>query len=275
MKEKVKRKKEKPAKIGAPPQAGPETTDPTVAAAVPAAGSAIVSVVGGTGSSPSADAPAATPRRRTKSEAQLEYWRDVKTGKRTRCEKPCDPPKDPNRNPLFDLSELDRANVFNWLREIPYAAVVREKLLDHNLPDATPEQLDEFFNEEVDHQVDMRFSRAATEANALVRLAEKTAPKFSGAILAALGQEAFRQITRGEIDPDMMARMTNLFMKARSDERSDRMQHLRREKLGLELKEKLEQAFEKLAEQVSEHPAAREAFEALRRELTEHPEEDV
>jgi hypothetical protein len=61
-------------------------------------------------------------------------------------------------------------------------------------------------------------------------------------------------------------------MKARSDERSDRMQELKRTKLQNEIEGGLALALEKLAEEVEQHPAAREAFAALRRELAANEE---
>jgi hypothetical protein len=146
--------------------------------------------------------------------------------------------------------------------------MIREK----GLPEVSEDQISEFFAQEAEDHWLVRMSRAADEANALVRLAEDNVPKFSAGILAALGQEAFRQIVRGNVDPDTMSKLTKLFMQARSNERVDQMQELKREKLRHELQEQVEHALEKLAEEVERHPEAREAFEALRRELVEHAE---
>ena len=118
------------------------------------------------------------------------------------------------------------------------------------LPKATAKQLDEFFDVEAYNQWRKRCGRAATEANALVRLAEGSVPKFSAGILAALGQEAFRQVVRGEVDPATVGRWATLFMKARSDERTDQMQELKREQLRHELEDQIEHALDKLAEEV-------------------------
>jgi hypothetical protein len=92
--------------------------------------------------------------------------------------------------------------------------------------------------------------------------------RFSNGILAALGQEAFRQVASGEAEPQSMGRLATLFLKARSDERADQMQELKREKLQRELQGQVDHALEKLAEEVDKHPVARAAFEALRQELT-------
>jgi len=210
----------------------------------------------------------------TKAEAMKAYWRDVKSGRRERIEKPMNPPQ-PRRNPLFDLPEEIRAKVFTWLRECPYHDAVRAMLRGHGVEHVTDKQFNEFFAGEAENHWYRRITRAADEANALVQLAESHVPKFSAGILAALGQEAFRQIARGDVDPESMGRFATLFMKARSDERQDQMQELKREQLRRELQDQIEQALEKLAEEVERHPEAKEAFDALRRELAEHKEESA
>ncbi len=171
-------------------------------------------------------------------------------------------------NPLLDLAEEERAKLFTWLRECPYDDAVQVMLRDQGLEGVTRTQLDEFFQFEAEQHWEKRIGRAAQEANALVALVEKSPVRFSAGILAALGQEAFRQIASGQVDPNAMGKLATLFLKARSDERADQMQELKREKLRHELQGQVEQALEKLAEEVDRHPAAREAFEALRRELT-------
>jgi len=96
---------------------------------------------------------------------------------------------------------------------------------------------------------------------------ERSLVQFSSGILAALGQEAFRQVASGQVKPEAMGKMAMLFLRARSDERTSQMQELKREKLRIEMQGQIEQALEKLAEEVDQHPAARKAFEALREEI--------
>jgi hypothetical protein len=170
-------------------------------------------------------------------------------------------------NPLYDLSEEERSKLFAWLRECPYDDAVLQMLREQGLPEATREQLNDFFEFEAEQHWEKRLRRAAQEANALVRLAEECPVKFSAGILAALGQEAFRQIASGQVEPDAMGKLATLFLRARSDERVDQMQELKREKVRHELQGQVDHALEKLAEEVDRNPAAREAFEALRREL--------
>jgi hypothetical protein len=173
---------------------------------------------------------------------------------------------------LLDLSEEERSKLFAWLRVCPYDDAVQQMLEDQGMPGVTREQLDDFFEAEAEQHWEKRISRAAQEANALVKLVERSPVKFSSGILAALGQEAFRQIASGEVQPEAMGKIATLFMKARSDERQDQMQELKREKLRQELQGQLGQALEKLAEEVERHPKAREAFERLRGELVQAAE---
>jgi len=153
-----------------------------------------------------------------------------------------------------------------------YDGAVLHMLADDGLPGITRDQLDEFFEEEANDQWEKRTGRAAVEANALVRQAEKSRVKFSEGILAALGQEAFRQISSGQAEPKAMGRLATLFLKVRGDKRADQMQELKREKLKHELEGQVSNSLEYLSEKVNAHPEAKEAFDALRKELARRAE---
>jgi hypothetical protein len=176
------------------------------------------------------------------------------------------------RNPLLDLPEERRAKLFAWLRNCPYDDAVQAMLREEGLPGVTKPQLTEFFQLEAEDHWEKRIERAALEANALVRLVEENPVRFSSGILAALGQEAFRQIASGEVAPDAMNKMATLFLKARADERADEMQGLKREKLRQELMGRLNLALEKFSEEVNRNPASRALFEELQRELSKTTE---
>ncbi|MEI9999397.1 MAG: hypothetical protein WDO13_09615 [Verrucomicrobiota bacterium] len=206
-------------------------------------------------------------RKRTHSEVMRDYWADVHAGRRPVPQPKELPPVTPG-NPLFGLPEKARGQLLLWLRECPFQDAIQEFLKEQGLTGITRGQLDEFFQLEAELHWEQRITRAALEADALVRLVERSPAKFSAGILAALGQEAFRQVASGQVDPDAMGKLATLFLRARSDERAEQMQELKREKLRHELQDQVEHALEKLAEEVERHPEARKAFEALRRELT-------
>jgi hypothetical protein len=178
------------------------------------------------------------------------------------------------RNPLLDLSEERRSKLFAWLRECPYDDAVQAMLADEGLPNVTKPQLMEFFQSEAENHWERRIERAALEANALVQLVEQNPVRFSSGILAALGQEAFRQIASGQVAPEAMNKMATLFLKARADERSEQMQELKREKLRQELIGRVNLALEKFSEEVNQNPASRAIFEELQRELSRNTEEE-
>jgi hypothetical protein len=209
---------------------------------------------------------AITEPKRTKGEAMREVWRKRRAGLLPNPNDTVRPPR-ASANPLFDLPEEERGKLFAWLRECPYDDAVQQMLREQGMGEATSSQLLEFFQSEAEDHWEKRISRAALEANALVQLVEKSPVRFSNGILAALGQEAFRQIASGQVEPDAMGKLATLFLKARSDERADQLQELKREKLRHELQDQIDHALEKLADEVERHPAAREAFEALREEL--------
>ena len=178
-------------------------------------------------------------------------------------------------NPLLNLPEEQRAKLFAWLRECPYDDAVQHMLKDQGIAEATQAQLTEFFQLEAENHWEKRIERAALEANALVQLVEKNPVQFSSGILAALGQEAFRQIASGQVEPDAMNKMATLFLKARGDDRAEQMLALRREKWKHDWRTQTDRALEEFAKEVEKHPAAREAFEALRKEIFETVEEAV
>ncbi len=211
--------------------------------------------------------------KRTRSEILRAYWRDVKSGKRVRKETPAELPKDPNCNPLLKLADMERSQLYVLLRECPHAATANEVLRQRGIAAITTPQLQEFLDEEAYHYWEIRSACAAREAGALVHVAEKSLPVLSTGILAALGQEAFKQVSSGNADPAAMSRIVSLFFKARGDGRTDEMHELKCRKLLGELEGRLGQAFANLAEEVKHHPAAQEAFDALQRELAENGED--
>ena len=179
------------------------------------------------------------------------------------------------RNPLLDLSEERRSKLFAWLRNCPYDDAVQAMLREEGLPGVTKPQLTEFFQLEAEDHWEKRIERAALEANALVQLVEQNPVRFSSGILAALGQEAFRQIASGEVAPEAMSKMATLFLKARADERADQLHGLKQEKLRQELMGRLSLALEKFSEEVNRNPASRAIFEELQRELTKTTGEEA
>lgn len=178
-------------------------------------------------------------------------------------------------NPLLKLDEERSARLFVWMRECPFHDAVKQMLAEQGIPGVTSAELEQFFESEANRHWLHRLQCAATEANALVNLVEQNQMKFSSGILAALGQEAFRQVVSGNVAPESLTRMVNLFIKARSDERADQMMDLRRENFRRDWQDQTEKALEEFAREIEKHPAAREAFEALREELRKAAEGDA
>jgi hypothetical protein len=171
-------------------------------------------------------------------------------------------------NPLDQLPEKDRAKLFSFLRDCPYDDAMKEMARDLGAGEVTSQNLTDFFEAEAEHHWAKRIERAAFEANALIRLVEANPAHYSSGILAALGQEAFRQVASGQAEPEAMNKMATLFLRARADDRADQLGELKREKLRQEMRGEMQLALDKLAEEVSRHPEAREAFENLQRKLS-------
>jgi hypothetical protein len=184
------------------------------------------------------------------------------------------PPARPRANPLLDLPEERRRQLFKKLRECPLDDEIQEMLCADELPGVTRAQVMEFFRHEAENHWTKRIERAGLEADAIVRLAEGSSRRISSAILAALGQEAFRQIASGDMTSDAMNRMAAIFLRARADDREDQIHLLKHEQLRQDLLGRINLALEKFSEEIERHPGLRALFDELQRELSKTSEEE-
>jgi hypothetical protein len=175
-------------------------------------------------------------------------------------------------NPLLALPEDRRRELFKKLRECPLDDEIQEMLCADELPGVTRAQVMEFFRHEAESHWTKRIERAALEADAIVRLAEGSSRRISSAILAALGQEAFRQIASGEMTSEAMNRLASIFLRARADDREDQIHLLRHEQLRQDLLGRVNLALEKFSEEVDRHPGLRALFDDLQRGLSKTTE---
>ena len=179
-------------------------------------------------------------------------------------------------NPLLSLPQEQKENIFIWLREGSDHDAINLRLQDAGLPNASRREIDQFFTAYARERWTRRIDRAAEEANALTALVRRSPGQISEAVLAALGQEAFRQITSGRVDSADLVRYTSLFLRAREQDRSERALDLQNEKLRLARRNATEKALDAFARELPQHPAALAAFENLKNQLldqTEHLEE--
>ena len=170
-------------------------------------------------------------------------------------------------NPLVDLPGALKMNLLKWQRNSIHDDAILQMLDEAGVQGITPLQLTDFFQFESQQDIETRFTRAALEANSLIRAVEKTSPKFCPATLAALEQEIFRQISNGEAEPAAISKLGALFLKVRSHLRADEIHILRSEKLRRELQGQIDHALEKLADEVAKNPAIQGTFDVLRLEL--------
>jgi hypothetical protein len=179
-------------------------------------------------------------------------------------------------NPLLSLPQEQKENIFIWLREGSDHDAINLRLQDAGLPSATKSQIDLFFTEYAHERWSRRIDRAAEEADALIALVRRAPGQIPEAVLAALGQEAFRQIVSGKVESADLARYTSLFLRAREQDRAERALDLQNEKLRLARRNATEKALDAFARELPQHPAALAAFESLKKQLldqTEHLDE--
>jgi hypothetical protein len=180
-------------------------------------------------------------------------------------------PPDPG-NPLLALPQDDKESIFIWLREGCDHEAVNVRLRDRDLPAATKREIDQFFKAYAHERWTRRIDRAAQEANALVALVRQSPSQIPDAVLAALGQEAFHQITSGRADPASLARYTSLFLRARDQDRAERALAVQTDKIRRQQRTSVEKALDAFARDLPENPAALKAFHHLKQQLLEQPE---
>jgi len=168
-------------------------------------------------------------------------------------------------NPLLSLPKKKKDQIFFLLRNF--------KLTDDTLRQQTgiagltQRQVDQFFAKYADEFWTQRVERAADEANALIRLVQKNPVEFSDGVLAALGQEVFRQIASGKVEPGVLVQFTQLFARKRADDRAERALIARLEKQKQDMRSKMELALDSFIAEVGKNPVAQKAFGILKTEL--------
>jgi hypothetical protein len=210
---------------------------------------------------------ARNPRRLTRSEAQLKRWREIRAGKRPHPDKVR--AAVPSANPLFDLPEEKRSELYTWLQRQPSEEAITQWLADEGLPHITYLQAKDFFIDEGQNQACKRMEWAAMAATSVIRMAEKCNVKFSKAILHELAQQTFKAVSSSNMEPGIATKLGTLFLRARSDDRAEKMQKLKRKQLRNELRGEINHALDHLADEIGKRPGAKKVFEALRRELAE------
>ena len=176
-------------------------------------------------------------------------------------------------NPLLALPQEDKEAIFIWLREGCDHEAVNVRLRDRELPAATKREIDQFFKAYAHERWTRRIDRAAQEANALVALVRQSPSQIPDAVLAALGQEAFHQITSGRADPASLARYTSLFLRARDQDRAERALTVQTDKIRQQQRTSVEKALDAFARDLPENPTALQAFQNLKHQLLEPPED--
>ena len=185
---------------------------------------------------------------------------------------PSVPPQN-DTNPLLRLPQDQREDIFIWLREGADHDAINIKLLDKQLPAATPREIDQFFRVYARERWDRRVDRAAQEADALIGSMRRTSGNLPEALLAALGQEAFRQISSGKAEAAALTRYTALFLRASDQDRAERALIVQAEKARHAQRTSVEKALDAFARDLPQNPAALQAFQHLREQLIEATQE--
>jgi hypothetical protein len=168
-------------------------------------------------------------------------------------------------NPLLSLPTKKKEKMFALLRKCQETDESVQK--QTGMAGLTKRQVDQFFAKYADEFWNKRVGRAANEANALIRLVRKNPVEFSEGVLAALGQEVFRQIASGKVEPGVLVQFTQLFARKRADDRAERALIARLEKQKEDMRSKMERALDSFVCELGKNAAAQKAFEILKTEL--------
>ncbi len=168
-------------------------------------------------------------------------------------------------NPLLSLPAKKKERIFNQLRncKLTDEAVKKQTGIDG----LTQRQVKQFFAKYADEFWTNRVERAANEANALMKLVRKNPVEFSDGVLAVLGQEVFRRIASGKVEPGVLVQFTQLFARKRADDRAERALIARLEKQKQEMRSKMELALDSFVSELGKNEVAKNAFEVLKAEL--------
>jgi hypothetical protein len=168
-------------------------------------------------------------------------------------------------NPLLGLPTQKKEKVFSQLRDCKLTdEAVQQKT---GIAGLSKRQVKQFFAKYADEFWTRRVGRAADDANALIRVIRKNPVEFSEGVLAALGQEVFRQVAGGKVEPGVLVQFTQLFARKRADERAERALIARLEKQKEDMRSNMERALDSFVAELGKNAAARKAFDVLRTEL--------
>ena len=168
-------------------------------------------------------------------------------------------------NPLLSLPTKKKEQIFSLLRKCKVTDEAVQK--QTGIAGLTRWQVEQFFAKYADEYWTMRVKRASNEANALIKLVQKNPVEFSEGVLAALGQEVFRQIASGKVEPGVLVQFTQLFARKRADDRAERALIARLEKQKQDMRSKMELALDSFIAEVGKNPVAQKAFGVLKTEL--------
>jgi hypothetical protein len=168
-------------------------------------------------------------------------------------------------NPLLSLPTEKKEQIFVHLRKCKLTdEAVRKRT---GIAGLTKRQVNQFFAKYADEFWTKRVERAANEATALIRLVRKNPVEFSEGVLAALGQEVFRQVASGKVEPGVLVQFTQLFARKHANDRAERALIARLEKQKEDMRSKMELALDSFVSELGKNPTAHAAFEVLKAEL--------
>jgi hypothetical protein len=170
-------------------------------------------------------------------------------------------------NPLLSLTQEQKEKLFILVREAAHLEAINLHVREYGISSVTKTQVDSFFTAYARERWTGRLGRAADEADAIISQVRRSRGQIPEATLAALGQEAFSQISSGKASPEDLTRYTSIFLRAREYDRSERALDLQTKKFHLAQRNATEKALDAFARELPQQSAALAAFENLKNQL--------
>lgn len=177
---------------------------------------------------------------------------------------------------LRGLDDVQRRKVIDFVASGVPISSIREDLEESygfTLGDDGDAVLVEFYQEEARKRWQYTLDTASADADAMINVLRHSGFDFSDALVKALGQQAFRMITKQELDFKQVEKFTRLLLHARGQDNFRRHSQetlaLQREKMERQFQSQLNKALDALAAEIKSNPEVRQYFDLFRAKLRE------
>lgn len=188
---------------------------------------------------------------------------------------PPPPLRDATIDDLRALDDKAKDKIIDaFTRGVPVTTLLQNLEETHGYRLQGPHILIEFYGEEARLHWQHAFETASVNADAILHTLRDSPFDYSEVLLKALGQQAFRMLTRRELDYKEVERFTRLLLQVRAQDnataRAKEQIKLQREKAEHQMKSSVEKGLNALLQEAQSNPEALRYFALFRAKLNTH-----